>query len=397
MSGITPILSDLPPPPPGRTGWPWTETTPAEPDGEHRARPRITIITPSFNQAAFIEETIRSVLLQGYPNLEYIVVDGGSSDGTVDILKKYSPWIFHWVSEPDCGQSDAINKGLARATGEWVNWLNSDDFLMPGALIRLVAAAGPGEVRLVAGTTANIRDGRTFGRYSASVEPPPRTLFTLGVNQPGSLLRLKDVRAADGVRTDLGLCMDLDLWQRILGAHGTGCLRTVPDEVAAYRYHSESKTCREPDPFALEEYALLFDLAISLGADLPESFATLRASARFTAHPPAVTSFKPSPAEAETAFLERLLVSDNLLFRALLKQDASPTTLRRRFLLLLESAGPTWTRRFQNHSFSRRRSIALVEAAQSLPRFQAGFFWSALRLHPSPRILADALRKLLKP
>ena len=109
-----PTLSELPSPPPGKTGWPWTEESrrlsSQTPDG--RPWPRISVVTPSFNQGKFIEETIRSVLLQGYPNLEYFVFDGGSTDNSVEIIKKYSPWLTYWVSERDNGQSDAINRGL---------------------------------------------------------------------------------------------------------------------------------------------------------------------------------------------------------------------------------------------------------------------------------------------
>ena len=96
--------------------------------------PKISIVTPSYNQGQFIEETIRSVLLQGYPNLEYFVIDGGSKDNTVEIIKKYGKWLTHWVSEPDKGQAHAINKGLERASGAVAAYLNSDDFYLPGAL-----------------------------------------------------------------------------------------------------------------------------------------------------------------------------------------------------------------------------------------------------------------------
>ncbi|HEY9301008.1 MAG TPA: glycosyltransferase family 2 protein [Phormidium sp.] len=129
-------LKDLPAPPPGKTGWPWTEASNPLPELMPNARkwPRISIVTPSYNYGQFIEETIRSVLLQGYPNLEYIIIDGGSTDNTVEIIQKYANYLSYWISEPDQGQTDAINKGYSYCTGEVFAWINADDSYTKSAL-----------------------------------------------------------------------------------------------------------------------------------------------------------------------------------------------------------------------------------------------------------------------
>lgn len=127
------MIEDLPTPPEGKIGWPWTQASlplPAKmPDGS--PWPKISIVTPSYNQAQYLEETIRSVLLQNYPNLEYIIIDGGSTDGSVEIIKKYEPWLTYWVSEPDRGQTYAINKGIKHCNSEIFAFINSDDFYYP--------------------------------------------------------------------------------------------------------------------------------------------------------------------------------------------------------------------------------------------------------------------------
>src|ERR1700750_2702693 len=130
-----PSLDELPPPPPGKTGWPWTEAGRSVEDfADHSHWPRITIITPSYNQGHFLEETMRSVLLQGYPDLEYLVIDGGSTDNSVALIRKYEAWLAYWTSEADRGQAHAINKGLERVTGSLWGWINSDDLLNQNSL-----------------------------------------------------------------------------------------------------------------------------------------------------------------------------------------------------------------------------------------------------------------------
>src|SRR5438093_9264018 len=132
-----PALATLPPPlAAASSDWPWADDrtiwSRTMPDGHDW--PRITIVTPTLNQGRFIEQTIRSVLLQGYPDLEYIVIDGGSTDETMNVLAHYREHLAYWISEPDRGQSHALNKGFARATGEIIGWLNSDDYHLPHTL-----------------------------------------------------------------------------------------------------------------------------------------------------------------------------------------------------------------------------------------------------------------------
>jgi glycosyltransferase involved in cell wall biosynthesis len=129
-----PISSNFPLPSGDQTGWPWAEAVSLAKYTEFSNWPRITIVTPNYNFGEFLERTIRSVLLQNYPNLEYMIIDGASTDNSIEIIRKYEPWLDYWVSEKDNGQSHAINKGFNRATGDMVTWLNSDDILLPDAL-----------------------------------------------------------------------------------------------------------------------------------------------------------------------------------------------------------------------------------------------------------------------
>ena len=261
------VHANLPPPPSGRSGWPWTTGTAPGCYARRSDWPRISIVTPSFNQGAFIEETIRSVLLQNYPNLQYIVIDGGSTDGTVQILEKYSRWIDYWVSERDRGQSHAINKGLARCNGLWFNWINSDDCLLPGGLAAIGRANQ--EAVILSGaelTGTDLQSSQPLGR--TRIGPTlEETIVHHYICQQGLFFRTGEVRALHGMREDLHYVMDLDLFIRLLLRHGLDRVTEVGEEVAFFRRHAEAKTSTATDRFMEEERDLFQEVGRALALD----------------------------------------------------------------------------------------------------------------------------------
>lgn len=252
-------LSELPPPLPSKTGWPWTEESPQLPDTmpDGSPWPRVSIVTPSYNQVQFIEETIRSVLLQGYPNLEYIIIDGGSNDGSRAIIDKYANWITHSVSEPDRGQSEAINKGLRRTTGEILAWLNSDDLYLPGTVPAAVQALEtpprPGAVY------SNCRMVNPGGQLLAMYCPiSPLTLRTLLMYwrhhyacppQPTVFFRRQFFEQIGYLDETLHYALDYEYWLRAVQQFE---FRFVDATWAAYTVHAMSKTGKGWGPFAEE-------------------------------------------------------------------------------------------------------------------------------------------------
>ncbi len=245
-----PSLAELPPPPPGKTGWPWLVESEPLPDhmSDGRPWPRVSVVTPSFKQAAFLEATLRSVLLQGYPDLEYVVIDGGSADGSVDILRKYEPWLAYWVSERDRGQYDAINKGLSRTTGEVMAWINSDDMLLPGGLTIVAQALSQQGMDWVIGVPTfwneqGERSGTGKGRHRRRrfIRSGLYEGRRLGwIQQESTFWSRRAWNSAGGQLDDsLQLAADYALWRRFAAVND---LHQLDVPVSGFRMHGEQKT-----------------------------------------------------------------------------------------------------------------------------------------------------------
>lgn len=243
---LAPDLDSLPPPPAGKTGWPWTDSGSllAATMSDGSPWPRISVVTPSYNQADFLEETIRSVLLQGYPNLEYLVIDGGSTDHSIEIIRRYEKWLTYWASEPDRGQCHAINKGWARATGDFVAYLNSDDVYFSNAFSRAVAAlmAHP-QSAMVYSDGLWIDEANKPLWLLPSVPMDIRKLLIgtgFVIPQPTTLIRRSVIEELSGLDESLHMAMDLDLWLKIALHYPMTYL--PGDPLAGLRWHASQKT-----------------------------------------------------------------------------------------------------------------------------------------------------------
>jgi glycosyltransferase involved in cell wall biosynthesis len=224
--------------------------------------PKISIITPSFNQGQFIEETILSIINQDYPNLEYIIYDGGSTDNTVEIIKKYSDKIAFWVSEKDAGQTNAINKGFRKATGSILNWINSDDQLLPGTLQTIARYFNENpEAIMVHGRIEYFGETQQyFSRNISRKNLLTRYVSHICMPQPACFFRKQLLDQQGLLDEKLHFSMDTDLYVRA-GLHYN--IVQVENVLARFRLHAASKSVSNFNKNFLSDNAIVFSRVLA--------------------------------------------------------------------------------------------------------------------------------------
>src|ERR1700690_1849136 len=216
----------------------------------------VSIVTPSFNQSSYLEQTIRSVLEQDYPDIEYILIDGASSDESADIIKKYSPRLAYWISEKDSGQADAINKGMRRAKGEIVAWLNSDDYYLPGAINSAVAAfeSNPQAVMVYGNMLAVDQTSQTINQLRYRQLTLEDLLCFQIIGQPAVFMRRAAFEKAGGLALSFHFMLDHQLWIKLAAQ---GQIVHINQTWAAARYNPLAKNRAQAPGFAREAFRVL--------------------------------------------------------------------------------------------------------------------------------------------
>lgn len=216
----------------------------------------VSIITPILDQASTIQNCIDSVAMQNV-KVEHIIIDGGSSDGTVDIIKNNQDKLSYWVSESDSGQSQAINKGLARATGTYFNWLNADDQLTPNALETVLELA-KSQTQVVIGKCEHIdTSGAVLDSGSAKVwSSTEATLGNYSMGQPSVYYRTEIVHKLGGLNEQLHLCLDMDLWFRFLCKYGIEKVVSTDTVLSKFLVHENAKSTTQKEEMIAEKYGI---------------------------------------------------------------------------------------------------------------------------------------------
>jgi glycosyltransferase involved in cell wall biosynthesis len=222
-------------------------------------QPRISIITPSYNQGRYLEENILSVSNQGITDLEHIIIDGGSTDNSKEVLEKYANKLTYWVSEEDQGQSDAVNKGFAKATGEIIGWLNSDDYYPSGSLNKVLQAFSDPSVNLVCGTSILFDETGKQEKGEATVNEKRNLEFHLrfpDINQPATFFRRKTMNEFMPLNNTLHYVMDRELWIKYLQQYGLKSIKALNEPLVFFRSHADSKS-ESKEPEFDNEYATI--------------------------------------------------------------------------------------------------------------------------------------------
>jgi glycosyltransferase involved in cell wall biosynthesis len=250
-----PRLNALPRPPAGRSGWPWTVETPPLPDTMAGGAPwpRISIVVASLNHAAFVEEMIRSVLLQGYPDVEIVIIDGGSDAATLAVLERYRQWFTVFVSEPDRGQSHALNKGMDRISGAIFNHLDTDDYLLPHCLETVAEEATRAPGCIIAGDVVRTVEGSSARTVH---HPKPHALHayvqwwdTEHHGGPGMFFPAQHARTVGPLNESLHCLMDYEYVLRFLAVTR---MVTPGRQLAVIRHHPACKSVKDGDEFVWE-------------------------------------------------------------------------------------------------------------------------------------------------
>ncbi len=241
----------------------------------------VSIITPSYNQSAYLEQTIRSVLEQDHPQIEYMVIDGASADNSVEIIKKYADKLAWWVSEKDQGQADAINKGFARASGEIIAWLNSDDYYLPGAVSAAVKILdeNPHVVLVYGDMLAVDEHSRTFNTLHYKQLTLEDLLCFQIIGQPSVFMRRSALQKTNGLNPSFHFLLDHLLWIQ-LARHGK--ILHASQTWAAARYHAEAKNRAKAAEFGREAFRILETIAQD--AALAPVLEKIKRRARASAH-----------------------------------------------------------------------------------------------------------------
>lgn len=231
--------------------------------------PKISLITPSFNQGDYIEQTILSVISQDYPNLEYIIIDGGSTDSTINIIKKYEKHISYWISEPDNGQTHAINKGIAKATGDIFYWLNSDDYLELGSLHTIAKEFKENDIDVLCVKNRYFENdtGKTVAISQAKFyDSPEKTIIESGMGA-AIFYNLDKVKSLGNINESLHYAMDFDLWYKYLFAYGTSKIKySNAQTIVHFRLHEKSKSVSLKEKFAIDTNAIHYSISSQVNA-----------------------------------------------------------------------------------------------------------------------------------